>query len=213
MKKDILNEPRMTQNVSVVRIDKSGRCSIETINHANPFLNSEAVAIDIEDKQSESLQALFSNAYLLVIIVEIGDSVNLSAIEYIAKISKKSGIFIIGIATMPFSFEGRKRKENSYKAIPALNETLGSLIVIHKDAFIPEIDPKLKIPEAFKFIDNVVNSVANDIIDIVTNSRNTFDDCYAEKDSGEASKAILLRRKLADSGKYDFIHYNLLLGE
>ena len=42
----------------------------------------------------------------------------------------------------------------------------------------------------------------------------TFEDCYAEKDGSEASaKAILLRSKLADGGKYDLINYDLLFGE
>lgn len=37
--------------------------------------------------------------------------------------------------------------------------------------------------------------------------RDTFDDCYVEKEGSEASaKAILLRSKLADSGKYNLIN-------
>ena len=44
--------------------------------------------------------------------------------------------------------------------------------------------------------------------------RDTFDDCYIEKDGSEASaKAILLRSTLSDSGKYGLINYDLLLGE
>ena len=44
--------------------------------------------------------------------------------------------------------------------------------------------------------------------------RDTFDDCYAKKDSHDTSaKAILLRSKLADSGKYNLTNHDLLLGE
>jgi hypothetical protein len=70
-----------------------------------------------------------------------------------------------------------------------------------------------KLPDHF----NIYRKFILDHIHLLPNyylRRDTFDDCYAEKDGGEASaKAILLRSKLADGGTYDLINYDLLLGE
>lgn len=173
MKQDILDKTRIMQNVSVIRIDRSGWCSIETIHHANPFLNKEGVTLtDLWDKQSESMEALMINTHLLIIVVELGDGEDFSIIENIVGISKKSSTLVIGIAMLPFGFEGRKRKENANQALPVLKEILGSLIVIEKDSYIPQMDPTLKIPEAYKFMDQVVRNVINTIVGTVTNSRN-----------------------------------------
>ncbi len=173
MKQDILDVPQVNHNVSVVRIEKSGWCSIETIHHANAFLNSEAVTLtDLWDQQSESFQALILNTHLLIMVLELGDSANLSIVEHLAGMSKKSSTLVIGITMLPFSFEGRKRKENANQALPVLKEILGSLIVIEKDSYIPQMDPTLKIPEAYKFMDQVVRNVINTIVGTVTNSQN-----------------------------------------
>ncbi len=70
-----------------------------------------------------------------------------------------------------------------------------------------------KLPDHF----NIYRKFILDHIHLLPNyylRRDTFDDCYTEKDGGEASaKSILLRSKLADGGTYDPINYDLLLGE
>ena len=62
-----------------------------------------------------------------------GGGTGTGAAPVIAKIAKEMGILTIGIVTVPFSFEGKRRLDQAELGLEKLRNSVDSLIVINND--------------------------------------------------------------------------------
>ncbi|MDE7375004.1 MAG: cell division protein FtsZ, partial [Odoribacter sp.] len=85
----------------------------------------------------------------------------------IAKIAKELNILTIGIVTLPFSFEGKRKIEQAMRGIDELEEYVDALLIIENEK-LREIYGDLKLSEAFAVADNVLTIAAKSIAEIIT---------------------------------------------
>jgi cell division protein FtsZ len=77
------------------------------------------------------------------------------------------GILTVGIVTIPFGFEGKKRKLQADAGLEALKQNVDTLLVISNDK-LREIYGNLKVTEAFGHADDILATAAKGIADIIT---------------------------------------------
>ena len=116
----------------------------------------------------EEIKEIFEkNTNMLFITAGMGGGTGTGAAPVIAEIAKEMGILTVGIVTLPFSFEGRKRKMQAEQGINELKQHVDTLLIISNDK-LRELHGDLKLSEAFKKADNILATAARGIAEIIT---------------------------------------------
>ncbi len=116
----------------------------------------------------DEIKALLTeNTEMVFITAGLGGGTGTGAAPVIASIAKELGILTVGIVTIPFSFEGKKRREQAERGLEEMKKYVDTLIVIGNDK-LREIYGSLKMTEAFAHADNVLTSAAKSIAEIIS---------------------------------------------
>ncbi len=110
---------------------------------------------------------LESNTKMLFITAGMGGGTGTGAAPVIAKASKEMGVLTVAIVTLPFAFEGRKRRQQAEEGIRQLSENVDTLLIICNDR-LRELYGNLTVTEAFSKADNVLTTGAKGIAEIIT---------------------------------------------
>lgn len=110
---------------------------------------------------------LESNTKMVFITAGMGGGTGTGAAPVIASLAKELGILTVGIVTLPFSFEGRKRAQQARAGIDELKKSVDTLLIICNDK-LRELEGDLKLSEAFNKADNILTVAAKGIAEIIT---------------------------------------------
>ena len=130
---------------------------------AKPEIGKEACIESISDVR----EFLEENTKMLFITAGMGGGTGTGAAPIIAKAAKEMDILTVGIVTKPFTFEGRKRKDQAHNGIEDLKKNVDSLIVISNDK-MREIHGNLSLTDAFSQADDILTMAAKGIAEIIT---------------------------------------------
>lgn len=107
------------------------------------------------------------NTRMVFITAGMGGGTGTGAAPEIARQARELGILTIGIVTVPFSFEGKRKIEQAMAGIDELEEYVDALLIIANER-LREIYGDLKLSEAFAMADNVLTIAAKSIAEIIT---------------------------------------------
>jgi cell division protein FtsZ len=130
---------------------------------ANPDVGRDA-AVESKDDIRELLG---DNTRMIFITAGMGGGTGTGAAPVIAKIAKEMDILTVGIVTVPFGFEGKKKMELAQKGVSELRDNCDTVLVILNDK-LREIYGNLAITDAFAKADNVLTTAAKGIAEIIT---------------------------------------------
>ena len=127
------------------------------------------------DKADEIRKILSNNTEMLFITAGMGGGTGTGAAPVIARIAKEieledeevNKILVVAIVTLPFSFEGRKRKQQAERGIEELRKYADAVLIISNDK-LRELYGNLGLLEGFKIADNVLLTAAKGIAEIIT---------------------------------------------
>lgn len=91
------------------------------------------------------------------------------AAPIIAELAKKAGALVVGVVTLPFTMEGKKRIENALYGLERMESSVDTLIVIPNDKLL-ELAPELPLQTAFKVADEILTNAVKGITELVTKS-------------------------------------------
>ena len=137
-----------TKGLGAGSIPDVGReAALESINEIKRFLG-------------EGTQMVFITAGL-------GGGTGTGAAPVIASIARELGILSVGIVTIPFAFEGKKRRSQAEIGLEEMKKYVDTLLVIGNDK-LREIYGNLKMSEAFAHADDVLTGAAKSIAEIIS---------------------------------------------
>ncbi len=110
---------------------------------------------------------LGSNTQMVFITAGLGGGTGTGAAPVIASIAKELGILTVGIVTIPFTFEGKKRRQQAELGLEEMKKYVDTLLVIGNDK-LREIYGNLKMSEAFEHADDVLTGAAKSIAEIIS---------------------------------------------
>jgi cell division protein FtsZ len=128
-----------------------------------PEVGRDAAVENIEDLK----RILEKNTKMLFITAGMGGGTGTGAAPIIAQAAKELDILTVGIVTIPFAFEGRKRKMQAEAGIKELRNYVDSLLIICNDK-LREVYGDLKLSDAFERADNILTVAAKGIAEIIT---------------------------------------------
>ncbi|MBA2500062.1 MAG: cell division protein FtsZ, partial [Chitinophagaceae bacterium] len=130
---------------------------------ANPEIGRQAT----EESLEEIKRILEVNTKMAFITAGMGGGTGTGGAPIISKICKELGILTVGIVTLPFAYEGKKRQLQAEEGISILKQYVDTLLVISNDKLRHQFG-NLKMREAFEKADNVLATAAKCITDVIT---------------------------------------------
>lgn len=128
-----------------------------------PEIGKNAAVENIE----EIREYLSDGAKMVFVTAGMGGGTGTGAAPVIAQVAKELGILTVGIVTVPFNFEGRKRRMQAEAGLEAMRENVDTLLVINNER-LREISGNLSISEAFAQADNVLATAAKGIAEVIS---------------------------------------------
>jgi len=129
---------------------------------ANPKVGRAAA---IESK--ELIRDMLDGAKMVFITAGMGGGTGTGAAPIIAKIAGEMDILTVGIVTMPFGWEGKKKYAHAQHGIDGLRNSCDTVLVILNDQ-VRTMFGNLSISQAFGEADNVLTTAAKGIAEIIT---------------------------------------------
>jgi cell division protein FtsZ len=129
---------------------------------SNPRIGEEAA------KESESdIKKKLAGADMVFITCGLGGGTGTGGAPEVARVAKRVGALTIGVVTLPFTIEGRKRIENAMDGLERMESMVDTLIVIPNDKLL-ELAPELPLHTAFKISDEILTNAVKGVTELVT---------------------------------------------
>ena len=128
---------------------------------------SEAYENEAIESIDEIKEILGSYTKMVFIIAGLGGGTGAVAATIIAKTAKEMGILTVGIFTMPFSFESKKRKHRADEGIKNLRDCVDTILIINNDK-VQEMFGNRPLDYAFEQADNAIAAAVRGISEAIT---------------------------------------------
>ena len=119
------------------------------------------------EESEEQIKSKLDGADMVFVTCGLGGGTGTGSAPVISKLAKKIGALTIAVATMPFSAEGLKRRENAEKGLEKLQTAADTVIVIPNDKLL-EVAPNLPINKAFMVADELLGRAVKGITELIT---------------------------------------------
>jgi cell division protein FtsZ len=128
-----------------------------------PEIGKNAAIENIE----EITEILSKNTKMVFVTAGMGGGTGTGAAPVIAKIAKEMGILTVGIVTVPFNFEGRKRRQQAENGLEEMRRNVDTLLVINNER-LREMYGNLTLGNAFAQADDVLTTAAKGIAEVIS---------------------------------------------
>ncbi len=129
---------------------------------SNPKVGEEAAR-----EQEADIKKALKGADMVFITCGLGGGTGTGAAPVVAEIAKKIGALTVGVVTIPFTMEGKRRMENAVDGLERLQANTDTIIVIPNDKLL-EIAPDLPLYTAFKVADEILTNAVKGISELIT---------------------------------------------
>lgn len=110
---------------------------------------------------------LGSDTSMVFVTAGMGGGTGTGAAPVIAQACKERGILTVGIVTVPFMFEGRRRNQQASEGLEAMRAAVDTLLIIRNDK-LRELFGNQTIRSAFANADQILCTAAKGIAEVIT---------------------------------------------
>jgi len=130
---------------------------------ALPEVGMQAANENIE----EIRELLGNNTKLVFVTAGLGGGTGTGAAPVIAQVAKDLGILTVGIVTVPFTFEGKKRRQQAEDGLEKMRENVDTLLVINNER-LHQLSKNCTISQAFGMADDILTVAAKGIAELIS---------------------------------------------
>ncbi len=126
-----------------------------------------AVGARAATESTEEIRAVVVDADLVFIAAGMGGGTGTGGAPVVASIAKNLGALTIGIITLPFTFEGSRRRRIAEEGLVALSAEVDALITIPNDRLLAFTGRDCSLADAFKLADDVLCQGVQGIAEVI----------------------------------------------
>ena len=163
--------------------------AINTDTHALSFSNSDAIrSVQIGElltkgrgtggnvaigeqaakNDSEKIKSMMQGADMIFITAGMGGGTGTGAAPIVARIAKEMGLLTVGVVTLPFSFEGRRKQRIANDGIINMQSYMDALIVVKNDNLMKLPKNKgLSMVDAFHEADSILRQAIRCVAELI----------------------------------------------
>jgi cell division protein FtsZ len=128
-----------------------------------PEVGMQAAIENIE----EIRELLSKNTKMVFVTAGMGGGTGTGAAPVIAQVAKDLGILTVGIVTVPFNFEGRKRRQQAEEGLDRMRQNVDTLLIINNER-LREFGKNMSLTDAFTHADNILTVAAKGIAEVIS---------------------------------------------
>ena len=123
---------------------------------------------ELAEESEQDIVKLFDDETKMVFITAgMGGGTGTGAAPVVARIAREKGVLTIGIVTIPFLFEGKKKIIKALSGADEMQKYVDALLIINNER-LSEIYPDLNFMNAFGKADDTLSVAARSISDLIT---------------------------------------------
>jgi cell division protein FtsZ len=126
-----------------------------------------AIGMRAATESAAEIRAALGDADLVFVAAGLGGGTGTGAAPVVASIAKKLSALTVGIVTLPFSFEGTRRRRIALEGIAELSQTIDALITVPNDRLLSTAQRDLNLNEAFRIADDVLRQGVQGIAEVI----------------------------------------------
>lgn len=130
---------------------------------ANPEIGRSA-ALEDTDKVLEALQG----ADMVFVTAGLGGGTGTGGAPVVANLAREMGALVVAVVTKPFSFEGRRRRQQAEEGLAALRQVADTVLTIPNDKLLHTVEQGTPLAEAFLMADDILRQAVQGISDLIT---------------------------------------------
>jgi len=119
------------------------------------------------EEAKSDLRNLMGKPDITFITVGLGGGTGTGSAPVVAEVAKNTGSLVVALVTMPFRWEGNKRKEIAMDGLQKLMRRADSVIILDNDKLL-KLVPRLPFDVAFGFMDQLVAQTISGMAEAVT---------------------------------------------
>lgn len=167
---------------------------------ANPEIGKQAS----EESLDDITKILKVNTKMAFITAGMGGGTGTGGAPVMAKICKDLGILTVGIVTLPFGYEGKKRMKQAQEGIERLRENVDTILIISNDKLRQQFG-NLPFTQAFAKADDVLATAAKCITDVI-NTTGQINVDFADVCTVMRNGGVAILGAAAESGENRALH-------
>ncbi|MGA1598970.1 MAG: cell division protein FtsZ [bacterium] len=114
------------------------------------------------------IEKSLEGANMVFIAAGMGGGTGTGAAPVIAQAARKQDILTVGVVTLPFSFEGRRRMRVAHEGVAELKKYTDTLLVIPNDKLYDASTQSTSLLDAFHMVDLVLINAIQGITDLLS---------------------------------------------
>ena len=157
------DQQALQESAAGTRIQIGGKVTRGLGSGGDPGIGARAI-----EEDHELVAEAFAGSDMVFVTAGMGGGTGTGAAPTVARIARELGALVVGVVTLPFSFEGRKRGAAALAGLEELRREVDTIIVIQNDRLLNVVPAKTPLLEAFRFADNVLYQATKGISDLIT---------------------------------------------
>ena len=130
---------------------------------ADPDLGRKAA-----EEAYDQIKHVLRGSDMVFVTAGEGGGTGTGAAPVVARIAKEVGALTVGIVTLPFRFEGTRRRSQAEQGVEDLRDVCDTVIVIPNDRLLEVLERSTSMLDAFRIADDVLRQGVQGICDLIT---------------------------------------------
>ncbi|HEX4640973.1 MAG TPA: cell division protein FtsZ [Chthoniobacterales bacterium] len=133
-------------------------------------------------ESADEIREALGGARMIFVCTGLGGGTGSGAAPAVAQVARERGSLVLGVATLPFAFEGKRRLAQAREAVAKLRDNCDAIICFENDRLGDMVAPKAGIHQAFAAADQMISQSVRSIISLIQRPgliRIGFDDLLA----------------------------------
>jgi cell division protein FtsZ len=120
------------------------------------------------EEAEDQIKHVLRGSDMVFVTAGEGGGTGSGAAPVVARLAKDVGALTVGIVTMPFRFEGTRRRAQADAGAEELRAVCDTVIVIPNDRLLEVLDRSTSMLDAFRIADDVLRQGVQGICDLIT---------------------------------------------
>jgi cell division protein FtsZ len=120
------------------------------------------------EEAEDQIKHVLRGSDMVFVTAGEGGGTGSGAAPVVAQLARDVGALTVGIVTMPFRFEGTRRRSQAEAGAATLREVCDTVIMIPNDRLLEVLDRSTSMLDAFRIADDVLRQGVQGICDLIT---------------------------------------------
>jgi cell division protein FtsZ len=120
------------------------------------------------EESREEIRQLLEGADMVFVTAGMGGGTGTGGAPVVCEVAKECAALTVAVVTRPFTFEGKRRRDQAERGIDQLRGKVDTLITIPNDRLLQVVEKRTSMLEAFRKADDVLRQGVQGISDLIT---------------------------------------------